>query len=139
MNACSLRPSSSAAVKMRMSGAASVHARDPLRRRDQHERRDLRCAPGPQHLGRDREGTTGREHRVDDVGRPAGEVVGQPLEVRDGPMRGLVAPQPDDTDLGVGQGREHAVEQAEAGAQDRHNERPGHRRAAPARANPAVS
>ena len=66
----------------------------------------------------------GGEHRVEHVALPPGEVVGQPLGVRGGLERLLVAHHAEEPDLGRRQQPLHALEHPEAGPQDRHHERP---------------
>ena len=66
-------------------------------------------------VARGGERAAGREHRIDDVRRPAREVVRQPLQVGERPVGRLVALQADHAHLGIGQRGQHAVEQAEPG------------------------
>ena len=114
MNACSLSFGSSAAVKTRTDGSVARTRSTPSGAAMRHSAVIGARAARPQHLARGGQRTAGREHRVDDVRVPAGEIVGEPFEVGERPVRRLVPLEADDADLGVGQRGEHAVEQPEA-------------------------
>ena len=76
-----------------------------------------------QQLDRVDERAAGRQHRVDDDHRAAGERLGQLVDVRLRRERLLVAADADEADVGVGQQLLGGVDEAEAGAQDRHDDR----------------
>ena len=88
------------------------------------------------------ERAAGRQHRVDDDHRPAGQRLGQLVDVRLRRERLLVAADPDEPDVGVGQQLLGGVDEAEPGAQDRHDDRlhgePLHRRGRQRRLDRAV-
>ncbi len=128
MNACSFSFESRAAVKMRAIRCGLPHALDAFGSSDQTQRGDRARTARTKHVAGGGQGTSRGEHRVDDVCVPAREVVGESFEVGERPVRRLVTLQADHTDFGVGEGREHAVEKPEAGAQDRDHQRTGHRR-----------
>ena len=76
-----------------------------------------------QQLDRVDQRPAGGEHRVDDDHRPAGERLGQLVDVGLGSERLLVAADPDEPDVGVGQQLLGGVHEPEPGAQDRHDHR----------------
>ena len=108
------------------SPASSFSSRaQPSGAREQADRGDVVGAAVDQEPDRRRQRAAGRQHRVEHVALPPGQVVGQPLGVRRGLQRLLVAHHAEEPDLGRRQQPHHAVEHAEPGAQDRHDERLG--------------
>ena len=77
-----------------------------------------------QQLDRRDERPAGGEHRVQHVDLPVRQVLGQPVGVRRRHQRRLVAHHAEEADLGGGQQPDHPLEHAEAGPQDRHDQRP---------------
>ena len=100
-----------------------LHVRDALRRREKADRRHVVGAAVEKELDRRGQGAAGREHRVEDVALAAGQVLGQPRRVRRRLQGALVADHAEESDLGGRQEPGHAVEHAETGAEDGHDER----------------
>jgi putative tRNA adenosine deaminase-associated protein len=100
----------------------SPPARSP-RGGEQADRGDVVGAAVGEELDRCRERAAGGEHRVEHVALASGQVVGEPLGVRRGLERLLVAHHPEEADLGRRQQPHHPVEHAEPGAQDGDDQR----------------
>ncbi len=69
------------------------------------------------------QGAAGREHRVEDVALPTGQIIGKALGIRLGLEGLLIADHAEEADLGRRQEALHSVEHAEACAEDRYDER----------------
>ena len=80
-----------------------------------------------------RKGAACGEHGVEDVALSPGQVIRQPFGVRGGQEGFLVADHADEPDLGRRDQPSHALEHAEARAQDRHDQRPRGRQLHPDR------
>ena len=105
---------------MRTRGCARASCGDAFRRGEQADQADVaRAAVLEPADGRDRR-VAGRQHGVDDDGQPLRDVLGQLAVVFDRGERGGIAVDADVADARRGDEVEQAVEQAVAGAQDRH-------------------
>ncbi|MPN41645.1 hypothetical protein SDC9_189199 [bioreactor metagenome] len=80
-------------------------------------------APVHQELHGAAQRAAGGEHRVEHVALASGQVLGQALGVGERLQRGLVPHHADETDLGRRHQPHHALEHAEAGPEDRHDQR----------------
>src|SRR5437773_1557303 len=102
-------------------GMGSSQCRDAFGRSDEHERANVAAAAALQQRDGRVHRTRGGEHRVDDERGALVEVVDEFLEVVFRLQGLVIAAQADDADLGIRNHVEHAVEHAEAGAQDRND------------------
>ena len=102
-----------------------LQVRDPLGRAEQGDGGDVVGPAVEEEADGVGHRAAGREHRVEDVDLPAGQVVGQAVRVGDRLEGLLVALHPEEADLGARQQPDHALEHPQARAQDRHDERLG--------------
>jgi hypothetical protein len=100
-----------------------LQAGDALRGGQEADRGDVVGAAVQQEPDRRRQGAAGGEHRVQDVALPSRQVVGQTRGVRRRLQRPLVADHAQETHLRGGKEPGHAVQHAEAGAEDGHHQR----------------
>ena len=94
------------------------HGRDAFRRGDQDQRLDVLAALAFEHVHGGHQRAAGGQHRVDDHRQTLVQLADEALEIGFGHQRLVVAGDADDADLGVGNQVEHAVQHADAGAQD---------------------
>ena len=108
-------------------GQVLLHVLDALGRAEQADRGDVAGTEPDEVVDRHDEGVARREHRVDDVALPPGQVVGQAVRVGADLEGLLVAHHAEEADLGRRQEPDHPLEHPQARAQDRHDERLGAR------------
>ena len=109
-------------------GGVEAHVRmglldrgDALGRRDQHQGADF-LGPGLlQQIDGGDQGAAGGQHGIDDHGQALVQFTHQLFQVGVGLQGGFVAGEADHADPGAGDQAEHAVEHADAGAQDGHH------------------
>src|SRR5664280_1852136 len=104
-------------------GHVSLKPRDALRGRKQGDRSDIVRAQVDEVADGCGKGAARGKHRVEHIALAPREVFGQPVRIRRGLQCDLVAHHPEEADLGGRQQPHHAVQHAQARAQDRHDQR----------------
>jgi len=102
-------------------GMRLVHGGDALGCGDQHQCTDLATARLLQHVDGGDHRAAGGQHGVDDDRQALFDFRNQFFQVGLRLQGLFIASDADSTDLGAGDQAEHAVEHADAGAQDRHH------------------
>lgn len=107
-----------------VAGELALHDLHALGGGEQHHGRHVVRAALDQLLDRRDERAAGGQHRVEDVDLAPGQVVRHACRVRGRLERLLVAHHAEEAHLGGRQQPHHAVEHAETGPQDRHDQGP---------------